>query len=116
MTYFQHVPADMRPYFDLIDEGLSAHDKDFSPDLEFNIPTYIRHMCERLLARIRADRPEATMNEVLVAERCASGHTDYHRRLARDCAKIARNNFGISFAKSPTASKDDTHEPTRPHT
>ena len=99
MTGSRYIPADMRPYFDLIDDALNATPRDYSTDPEHDIPAYIRRMCERLLVRIRADRADATLKEVLVAECQASGHTDYHRRLARACVEIAGNSFGVSFAK-----------------
>lgn len=83
-----YIPPAARPYVDIIDEALTARDQDVTVDPVSGLPRFVQAMCERLLARIQVDRPETVLSEVLAADRLASGHADYHRRLARSCAEI----------------------------
>lgn len=86
-----YLPSHIKPYYDLIGQALAARGSapdDYQRDAEYPESLYIVRLCRQLADRI--GRPDVTVTDVLRADRCASGHTDYQRRLAADCYALAR--------------------------
>ena len=84
------IPSHIKPYYDLIGQALAARGRmpdDYERDAEHQEPVYVVRLCRQLANRI--GRPDITLADVLRADRCASGHTDYQRRLAADCYALA---------------------------
>ena len=85
-----YLPPPIKPYYDLIGQALAARGSapdDYQRDAEYPESVYIVRLCRQLADRI--GRPDVTVADVLRADRCASGHTDYQRRLAADCYALA---------------------------
>ena len=53
----------------------------------FGIPMYALRLCRRLHAII--GREDVSLRDVVMADTCASGHVDYHRKFALYCAELA---------------------------
>lgn len=75
-----------------IDDALCSRNSlsgDFSYDVEFGVPLYIRRLCEQLHAIIGRD--DVSLRDVVAADTCASGHVDYQRKFALYCAELAEH-------------------------
>ncbi len=82
------------PYFDVIDAALKARGRaadDRDTDPEHRVPRYVVRMCESLVAAI--GEPSVDIAKVLRMERCASGHIDYHTKLALYCLELKRGSL-----------------------
>jgi hypothetical protein len=82
----------LQPYYDLIESALSACTPaggDFDFHAEHRVPNYVSRMCIALAAVCtqRAGLP-VEVKDVLRVESSASGHTDYHRKLALYCREL----------------------------
>lgn len=91
MSLPSHAHA-LQPYYSLIDEALSARSAssgDFETDREHGVPVFVSRMCEKL-AQACVERGQAgvTIKDVLRLDTMASGHTDYHRKLALYCREL----------------------------
>lgn len=84
------IPSHIKPYYELLGQALDARGRrpdDYERDAEHQEAVYVVRLCRQLVDRI--GRPEITLADVLRADRCASGHTDYERRLAAGCYALA---------------------------
>jgi hypothetical protein len=82
----------LQPYYGLIDSALSARNAasgDYDTDAEHRVPVFVSRMCATLAATC-ADRAGASVpvGDVLRVESMASGHSDYHRKLALYCREL----------------------------
>ena len=101
MSLPSHAHA-LQPYYGLIDEALSARSAsngDFETDSEHGVPVFVSRMCAQL-AKACAERGQAgvTIKDILSLDTMASGHTDYHRKLALYCMELERNGPAQSLA------------------
>lgn len=82
----------LQPYYGLIDEALSARSAsngDLKTDREHRVPVYVSRMCAKLAqACVARGRPDVTIKDVLRLDMLASGHVDYHRKLALYCREL----------------------------
>jgi hypothetical protein len=98
LPYHAHA---LQPYYSLIDEALSARNAsngDFETDREHGVPVFVSRMCAKL-AEVCVERGQtaATIKDVLRLDAMASGHTDYHRKLALYCRELEQ--FGPGRVK-----------------
>ena len=97
------MPDLKEPYASIIEEHLSRRGQRKDDFLRHNLHgtnRYVVRMCEELCEEIQAigGKP-VSLEQVLRAERTASGHSDYHRKAALYMDEIAR---GVGpFATSP---------------
>lgn len=61
---------------------------DFDRHPVYRAPMYVVRMCEAVVDLIAKRGGFATLNVILRAEQCASGHTDYQRKCALYFAEI----------------------------
>lgn len=92
------VPRDIAPYYDVIDRHLQNHpsksDDHYKLDMNGTM-AYVRTMLEDLV-KIIAPQASSYQRDVIYerlrqADTSASGHTDYHRKMAFQAAEIATN-------------------------
>lgn len=81
-------------YFAIIDSALKARGRlsdDYVSDPVHREPCYVVRMCESLVTAIGETSVDLT--KVMRMERCASGHTDYHTKLALYCRELKRGQL-----------------------
>lgn len=86
--------AAQEPYFTIIARHLEArgeHPDDYKLDAIHRQAVYLIRMANELTSAIneRATAP-VSLKTVLLKESTASGHTDYHRKLAWYCHELAQ--------------------------
>lgn len=92
------VPTDFQPYYGIISAYASARiaegDSDrlyLERDVEWACTLWVAGLLKLLLAAINQANPAVTPAQVRLADRCAAGHCDWHRKLAFYCSELARN-------------------------
>lgn len=63
---------------------------DFQWDTDFKEAKYVVRMCWELLDEVNANGGKATIEDILKADRSASGHCDYHSKAALYMDELAR--------------------------
>ncbi len=96
--------AAAEPYFSIIDHHLSQRGQrpdDFEVHAEHRQPCYVVRMAEALQTAINehAGVP-VSLAKVLLIETTASGHVDYHRKLAWYCHELTRGSR-LAVAPAP---------------
>ncbi|WP_371436316.1 hypothetical protein [Polaromonas sp.] len=85
------MPLEIQPYDAVISKALKARGQkkdDFDRHPVHHEPRYVVRMCEAIVSLISQRGGRATLELVLRAERCASGHVDYQHKCALYCAEI----------------------------
>tara|TARA_B100001105_G_scaffold140966_2_gene112947 strand:- start:2728 stop:3033 length:306 start_codon:yes stop_codon:yes gene_type:complete len=85
----------LQPYYDIIKAALnsrSASKGDFNRDQEHGVPVFVSRMCKQL-AEVCVERGQraTTIKDVLRLDMLASGHSDYHTKLALYCRELEQS-------------------------
>jgi len=89
----------LQPYYSLIDDALSTRNAcngDFETDREHGVPVFVSRLCAKLAETcVARSQAPVTIKDVLRLDAMASGHIDYHSKLARYCLELEkRGNAG----------------------
>jgi len=99
------MPLSYEPYFGIIQRALDARGSkpdDWQQDKALGVNVYIARMCDALAQACR-DRgaTDVTMLDVVRQDAMASGHTDYHRKLALYCFELERKGLATRPSTAP---------------
>jgi len=74
--------------------------REYAPDPRYQKPKYVVRMCERLAALCRdMGAPWVQLEDVLMKDSLAAGHSDYISKLALYCAELLLPKEGVGVAR-----------------
>lgn len=86
------------PYTSIIESAIFKRGStpgDMEVDQANKAPVYVVNLCRKLVSKIHAEGNQAvTLSDVLRVERSACGHTDYLRKFALYCSRLAEKKPG----------------------